>query len=488
MRLRLFIMSLLIGFASLGYAEGYKIGISIPSFARDTILLGHRFNANFIPKDTAILDSRGNGVFLGPEDLPHGMYLVYMPDKSFFDLLIGDDQFFSFENDSSDYVANMSISDSEENEAFYSYQLFLAENRNKAISLQEGMTNAKSPSDSIAMRKELDELNTNVQSRIGVLLEENADNFFGVFLLALQEVKVPNPPLDEAGKPIDPSWQYKYYRIHYFDNFDISDVRLLRTPFYEQKVMTYIEKVAIQHPDSLILECDMLMEASRSDPALFRYMLITLFNHFAQSQIMGMDKVYIHIAEKYYIPEADWSDAEFITKLEERVKTSKPTLIGTEATDIQLVKIDADHFIHSAENEDLKKNPYVGEFFQLYDIKTKFIILYFWEADCGHCKTATPILYEVYGRLKDKGVEVIAVSTLGGEEGKVKWVDYINENGFYDWINAWNPYDFTYKNIYDIPSTPQLFVIDENRKIVAKRISPEQAESIIESLLKNESN
>ena len=144
--------------------------------------------------------------------------------------------------------------------------------------------------------------------------------------------------------------------------------------------------------------------------------------------------------------------------------------------------------MNAADNEELKKDPYVGSFFQLLDIKAKFIILYFWESDCGHCKTATPILYEAYGRLKPKGVEVVAVSTLGGEDGKVKWANYINENGFYDWINAWNPYDFTYKTIYDIPSTPQLFILDEERKIIAKRIGPEQAEKIIEAILKNEAN
>ena len=488
MRIRLYLISLLAVLNLNGYAEGFEIKISMPSFSNDTIVLGHRFNASFIPKDTAILNSDGKGMFVGNEELPHGMYLVYLPDKSFFDLLISDVQFFSFENDTSDYIANMRVRDSKENEAFYKYQMFLAESRENATALQSAMSDASSPDDSVALRKELDQLNSSVEKYIKNQIEENSDNFFGVFLLALQEVKVPDPPIDENGKPIDPAFQYKYYKAHYFDNFDISDVRLLRTPFYEQKVMTYIEKVAFQHPDSLIRECDMLIGASRSDPQLFRYMLITLFNHFAKSQIMGMDKVYIHIAEAYYIPEADWSDPEFLAKLKERVEKSKPTLIGTRATDIHLVKVSADHFIHSADNEDLKKNPYVGSLFQLYDIKSKFIILYFWEVDCGHCKKSTPVLYEAYGRLKDKGVEVIAVNTLGGEEGKVKWIDYINENGFYDWINAWNPYDFTFKTIYDISSTPQLFILDENMEILAKRVSPEQAEKIIESILENNHN
>jgi len=469
-----------------GLAEGYEINFSMPSLLGDTLVLGHRFNASFVPQDSVIIDGQGSGTFSGNEPLPEGMYLVFLPDQTFFDLLIGKDQFFEFETDTGDYVTNMKIVGSVENEAFYAYQLYLIESREKAQALQSKISSATNAADSASSREALDQLNASVRQHIEELISANRDNFFGVFLKALQEVRVPDPPLDADGKPIDPGFRYKYYKAHYFDNFDFTDARLLRTPFYEQKIKTYIEKVAFQSPDSLIRDVDMLIEGSRSDPQLFRYMLITLFNHFAKSQIMGMDAVYIHIADKYYIPEAEWSDPEFISKLEERVEKSKPTLIGTKATDFQLVEVHSDHFIQSLEDEDLKKNPYVGKFFQLYDIDASYTILYFWESDCGHCKKATPALYEAYKRLKTKGIEVVAVNTLSGEEGKVKWINYINENGFYDWVNCWNPYDFTYKNIYDVMTTPQLFVLNADKEIVAKRIAPEQAEKIIESMLANE--
>jgi thiol-disulfide isomerase/thioredoxin len=487
MRFRHLFLLMLICVAGLsGRTMDYDIKFTLPAFPDDTIILGHRFNASFIPKDTILADHHGRGVFIGDDPLPEGMYLVFLPDQSFFDLLIGKDQTFEFKTDTGDYVANMKISGSEENEAFYDYQLFLKENKQSAQILQAAISSAGNAADSASAREALDSLNAAVQEHIDELISVHHDNFFGLFLKALQEIKVPDPPLGADGQPLDPSFRYKYYKAHYFDNFDFTDVRLLRTPFYEQKIMTYIEKVAYQSPDSLIKSVDMLIEGSRSDPQLFRYMLITLFNHFAKSQIMGMDAVYIHIADKYYIPEATWSDPEFISKLKDRVEKSKPTLIGTKATDIQLVRVSSDHFIQAGEDEDLKKNPYVGKFFQLYDIDAKYTILYFWEADCGHCQKATPKLYEAYERLKDKGVEVVAVSTLSGEEGKVKWIDYINEHGFYDWVNCWNPYDFTYKNIYDVMTTPQLFILNAEKEIIAKRIAPEQAEKIIESMLDNE--
>jgi thiol-disulfide isomerase/thioredoxin len=486
MQLRYFILIyFLLGQFANGSSQAFEIHAKIPSFHNDTIILGHRFNASFIPKDTVILNAEGTGTFTGDESLPHGMYLVYLPDQSFFDLLISDDQFFSFENDTGDFIQNMVVTDSRENEAFYEYQRYIQKNRTLAEELQAKLTPSAADQDAASVKQELEALTNTVQNRIGQYISENQDNFFGVFLKGLQEIKVPDPPLDDQGKPIDPAFQYRYYKTHYFDNFDVSDIRLLRTPFYEQKLMTYIEKVVPQHPDSLIREVDMLIGKSRSDPQLFRYMLITLFNHFAQSQIMGMDAVYIHIADRYYIPEADWSDPEFISKLKERVEKSMPTLIGSKATDIQFVELDTDHFLQAAEDEELKKNPYVGRYRTLYDVDAKFTILYFWESDCSHCKVSTPALHNVYQRLKPKGVEVIAFNNLGGEEGKVKWINYINENGYYDWINCWNPYDFGYKTIYDILSTPQLYVLDEDKTIIAKRIGPEQAEKIIESILES---
>jgi thiol-disulfide isomerase/thioredoxin len=463
--------------------EGHSIKFRLKDFRNDTVILGQRFNDSYIRKDTAILDASGRGEFRGDEPLEQGMYLVYLPNNRYFDLIIGEEQQFSFENDTSDLLMNMKVTGSVDNIAFYDYQKYLQVKREEAMALQEQTRNAASEKDSLRLSGELNDLNEKVQASIKERIDAYDGTFFSVFLQALQEVEVPDPPRDENGNIIDSLFQYKYYKAHYFDNFDPSDVRLLRTPLYERKIMRYIERVVVQVPDSLIVAVDMLVEKSRSDPQLFRFMLITLFNHFAQSQIMGMDAVYVHIAEKYYIPEAEWSDEEFISKLKNRVEKLRPTLIGKVAPDFQLVHVSSDHMIQAAEDEELKKNPYVGSFFNLHDIKARYTILYFWECDCGHCQKQTPILYEVYQRLKDKGVQVVAVHTLGGEEGKVKWINHVNEHGYYEWINCWNPYDFEYKNIYDISSTPQLFILDEDKKIVAKRIAPEQAEQIINALL-----
>jgi thiol-disulfide isomerase/thioredoxin len=216
-------------------------------------------------------------------------------------------------------------------------------------------------------------------------------------------------------------------------------------------------------------------------------MLITLFNHFAESKFMGMDVVYFHIAEFYYLPDATWSSPEFLTKLEENLEENKPTLIGQTAPNLIMRQIPPEHFAMAMQDTAIKRDPHIGQDFFINSIDADYTILYFWEADCGHCQKATPVLQEVYSRLKEKNVEVISVHVINSIEGKEKWVDFINEHEMYDWINCWSPYSNEFRKIYNLQSYPQLFIMDRNKKIVAKRITPEQAEKIINNLIEIES-
>lgn len=465
------------------YAQ-HKIEINMPAFAGDTLIFGHYFRESLIVKDSAILDSKGTGYFQGDYMLPAGLYTVYLPNKNRFDLLIDKDQFFSVEADTTDLIRKTRIKDCKENELFFEYQRYITEMRKKAGTIERRIQKPQSPADSMNARKELKILNDEVAGHIKGIINNNPNTFLSVFLKSMKEVEVPDPPRDQKGNVIDSTFQYRYYKAHYFDNFDISDVRLLRTPFYEKKLLGYLEKMIIPVPDSIYKEIDFLIEKSRTDTFLFKYMLTTTFNHYAQSNLLGMDAVYVYIAEKFYIPEAKWSDLKFIEDLKNRVLKLKPLLIGRDAPDVQLVRIQDEHFRMAANDSAIKKNPYVGDFFNLRTIPARFIILYFWESDCGHCQKTIPVLHKLFERMKDKGLEVIAVNMLSGIEGKVKWINFVNSEKLYGWINAWNPYDFSYREIYDITSSNILYLIDENKKIIAKRISPEQAEQIMMDILR----
>ncbi|MFW5804838.1 MAG: thioredoxin-like domain-containing protein [bacterium] len=466
--------------------KGYKIKVKINNLKDTTLILGHYFSDSKIVDDTITLDNKGSGIFKGKEPLPQGVYFIYLPTKSLFDIIVGEDQDFSIENDTipTQLVENLKIEGSQENVLFKEYQLFLKQNRQKIISLNDSYKDTEDEKKKEKIREEIKEIHEKVKQKQKDFAEENPNTFFAAFVKATLEVEVPDPPRDENGNIIDSTWQYYYYRNHYFDNFPLNDDRLLRTPFYNDKVLNYVDRVIPQVPDSIKPEIDYLISQSRESNELFRNMLVNLFNHYAKNQVMGMDAVFFYIAEKYYIPEASWSDSTFITKLKKELTEKGHLLIGNTAPDFEFVLVDAEHFIQAAEDTALAKNPHVGSFLKLHQVNADYTILAFWESDCGHCKKTIPELYELYQKLKSNNVAVISIHMIGGVEGKEKWIDFINKYQLHDWINGWNPYSYEYKKKYAINSTPVIFVLDKDKKIIAKRIAVEQAEEIINHYLK----
>jgi thiol-disulfide isomerase/thioredoxin len=468
-------------------AQGYRIDVQFKGLSGDTLILGEYFTTRMIPKDTLVLDINGQGRFEGEKAFGGGLYLIYLDPARYFDLLLGDDQHLSIQADPSDLIHGVDFDGSEDNRVFKEYKAYLQEKRGELEMLNSQLSNAPGPADSTRILDRQRALNREMEAYMDRIERDYPDLFVSDFIGATRE---PLPPesLLNGDKRHDDSIRFFYYREHYFDRFDPFNLRLLHTPLYEGKIMNYLTRAVSQHPDSLIVAVDYLLQGSRKNEELYRYMLITLFNHFAESKYIGMDAVYFHIAETYYLPDASWSSAEFLAKLKENLEASKPTLIGQKAPNLILRQVPEEHFGMAEQDTAIKRDPHIGNDFFMYDIEAAYTLLYFWEADCGHCQKATPALYEVFSRLKDRGVEVISVHVINSIEGKEKWVDFVNENQLLGWINCWSPYSNEFRKLYNLQSYPQLFILDKDKTIVAKRVTPEQAEQIIRRLLENESN
>lgn len=468
------------------FPAGYTIRVKINGLQDTPVILGHYLSKSMYPDDTLHLNSKGMGEFTSAKALPQGIYILYLPNTKYFEFILGEDQDFSLETDTTDFLNTLAFKGSAENDIFIGFQRYMVSLRKQADSVSALLRAEKDPARRESLSARMKEINDTRISRIDAIGRENPGLFVPVFLKATLDVTVPDPPRDDKGKVIDSTWQYYFYRKHYFDNFNMSDPRLLRTPLYEDKVMNYITRIVPQVPDTLYGEIDHLLQQARSDSSVFRYLLITLFNYYGKSNIMGMDAVQVYIAEKYYLRDAWWSDAKFITDLKDRVEKTKPLLIGNTAPNVELMLVPADHFKSAALDTSLKRYPHVGTKVMLDQLKGGYKVLIFWEADCGHCKKALPDLYAIYQKtLKGMGVKVLAVSTLFGEEGKIKWVDFVNEHGLFDWMNAWNPYSYDFKLKYDILTTPQIYILDENNRILAKKIGPEQVADILSAMMKN---
>ena len=479
---KLTLLSVLLFWTSLLWAQGYRIDVEIKGIPNGTIILGEYFTSRMVPKDTLVLDQGGKGSFTGTEALAGGLYLIYIDQDHYFDFLLGDDQELQISADRNHLPASVAFQGSEDNRVFLEYKNYLQTKRAELQKEQSRLNASSSSADTLAVVERQKEINSQMEAFMDGIATEHKELFVSDFVGATRE-PIPPESLLTGERSFDDSVRYFYYREHYFDFFNPFDVRLLHTPLYEGKIKNYISRAVPQHPHSLKVAVDYLLQGSRSNEELYRYMLITLFNHFAESKFIGMDGVYFHIAEYYYIPDAHWSSPDFLSTLEENLAKNKPTLIGQPAPNLIMREVPEEHFGMAAQDTAIKKDPHIGQDFLIHDLKAKFTILYFWEADCGHCQVSTPELHGVYSRLRDKDVTVISVHVINSVEGKEKWVDFVNEHQLFGWVNCWSPYSNEFRSLYNLQSYPQLFVLDQEKKIIAKRVTPEQAESIINNQL-----
>ena len=105
---------------------------------------------------------------------------------------------------------------------------------------------------------------------------------------------------------------YNYNKDHFFDNIDLTDERLLRTPILYARLNTFFTNVVIQSPDSINKEIDKIIQKCQSNYKVFQFVSVFLFNHFRESEIMGHDAVMVKLADDIYLSgKADWVSKEF---------------------------------------------------------------------------------------------------------------------------------------------------------------------------------
>lgn len=450
--------------------EGHRIEVHIEELRDTTLILGHYFNQRMYVDDTTRINNEGIAVFEGEEPLPGGIYVIYLPSQRYFDVLVDNEQHFSVSVDTNDFVNSMEVEGAPQTRKFNQYQQFISGQQAKAKNLQDELQNAgPDTEEGKEARARLEELDKEVKDHWNQLIEENPGTMLALFLKGIQDIEVPEmEPAEDTENPDSAlkAKRYQYYKTHYFDNIDFTDERILRTPFFAKKVENYFTNVLPQIPDTLTEEGINIIESARPSSEVFRFLVQFLFNHANESKIMGMDKMVVELAEKYYLSgEAEWAEEDFIQDLETRVEEIKPTLIGEKA-------------------HDLKMQSHTGEHYRLHELSSPATVLVFWETDCGHCKEAIPELHELYSeKLMEKGVKVFAVYTQGDQE---EWNQFIDEHELYDFIHVWDPSRQTnFRKHYNINSTPSIFILGEDDEIIGKKIAVQDIPSFIDHYLEN---
>ncbi|MFN5922008.1 MAG: DUF4369 domain-containing protein, partial [Bacteroidota bacterium] len=96
--------------------QAYTITIKLTGAKNQKFLLGYYFGDKQFIRDSAMSDASGKIVFKGKDKLDGGVYLLASADKRLLFDFIVTEQEFSLETDTSDFIPNMKVKGSVENE------------------------------------------------------------------------------------------------------------------------------------------------------------------------------------------------------------------------------------------------------------------------------------------------------------------------------------------------------------------------------------
>ena len=443
-----------------------NVEFEVANYKSDTLIVGYYMMDKQLVEDTLIRNEQDKFLMQSDEDLAPGVYLLlFQPDNSFIQFLVN-------ENDPDfkmwmDYnlLSDVQYESTPDKTAFQEYVNLINAIRPTATILRDTIEIMKTEDiDPSEFEEQLEKMDATVQDMQRNIIENYKGTTAALLLKANIGIDMPEFEDTEDGA----IQKYLHYRKHYFDNLELANPASLRTPFFYQRIDYYLNKLTANHPDSICLTIDSLLQWMSPAEESYKFYLSHFLNTYAKSKIVGYDAIYVYLVDNYYSEgKAPWIDEENLLKLQDNANKIRPVLIGKYGPDIMVY--------------DEMNNP-----ISISDIDYEYLVLLFWSPDCPHCKKTMPMYIDFDKRWRDKGVRIFAICSKHKDKVKGCW-EYVKEKDMLGFINGADEYHKSrFKIKYNVQSTPKVFILDKDRKILMKNIGAEQLDRVMEEILKNE--
>lgn len=452
---------------------GYEI-TATTDYKNATIYLGDYYKKSRLVVDSAKANANGVAVFKGTQKLPQGIYFIASPQRVImFDMLMDAPQHFSLVADSTK-PGQIKFTGSPDNDVFAGYSNFLAGISPKLGGLQQQLKNAGNAADSAAITKELAKTAGELTSYRNNVMNNQPNTMLATLL---QIAKVPDRPQMpvKADGTLDSLYPYFYVKEHYWDNVDFNNEIILHTPFFDPKLDDYYKYYVSPDPDSIINEVNYMLLASRENEDVHHYLLAKFTDKYIMPEYMGQDKVFLFLFQNFYAKgDTAWLNDKQHKFIFDRAYSLMANQLNAQASPLDLTDT-------------------TGKAVSLYTIKAPFTFVAFWDPHCSHCQAQIPRLDSFYeAKWKGQGVKIMAVCV--NETVLTDWKKFIVEHKLNGWYHAYETKEKKteleqsnqpdYRQLYDISQTPTFYLLDENKRILAKGLSLDQYDNLIDAKLK----
>lgn len=457
---------------SVSAQTGYEIKVTFKPFKNQYIYLGHYFGKTYPIIDSAKLDANSQAVFKGSKKLPGGIYLVGYPNKAgFFEILVDKQQQFTIKADTTTLSKGAQFENSPDNDLFIHYQQFMAAKGKRISELQTQLKTAGNKADSTRITDELAKEDKAVTANREGIIKKNPSSLLSTLLITMREPELTGALKSPANKE-DSLTAYNYYKGHYWDGVNFWDGRLAYTPFFEEKVDKYFNQLVVPNPDSVIKEIDWMLGYASINEEMNKFLLIKFVNRYLNQKYMWEDAIFVHLFEKYFSQKTySWLNDAGKKTITDRAYSLMANILGTPASDIEL--------------PDPKGTPV-----SLYALQANYTIVAFWDPTCGHCKEVLPKLDSFYqAKWKADGLKLYAVAKET-DGTKKDWLGFIADNKLQEWSHVYYSKEADkartdngipgYSQLYDVQSFPTLYLLDKNKRIIAKKLTYQQLDEIVQ--------
>ena len=463
-------LTLLVGIISWFSSFGqYDISVKIDGLGcDDELLLANHFGDKQYLRDTSVCVN-GIATFRGDETLENGVYLVVLPKKNYFEILISQDEDqtkYSFQTDTTLSPKKMVVEGSKENELFFGFNAFAIVQGNKAGKIRRALDTLEEGKTKSKLESELKEINKSVAQRRDKISQDYSDFFIGKLYGSMTEI---TPPDDNSvNEENQQKFQYLWLREHFWDEVDLAEDGLVRSPVFHNKLKYYFDTYMPPIADTAILLGDQLInkiEAAGSREQ-YKYTIHFLLGYFENAKFMCFDKALWHIAKNYYCAgKAYWADSAYVSKMCIESSKMEATLCDKVAPDLYM------------------PDSTFRQRIRMSEIAKPVTVLVFWDINCGHCKKEMPIISNMYDSMTNENIEIYAVYTQGDWEG---WKKRLAKDKF-NFINVANAFgEDKFRKKYNIRTTTQIFVLDKDKNIRFKKIGAKDLLKTIEYLLEEQ--
>ncbi len=450
--------------------SGYQIKAIVHPFTNTQLYLGSYYGKYKTLADSAITDANGTAIFKGAKKLDKGIYFLVSPQKSIlFEVLMDDKQHFTVVADTA-HLESVTFTGSEENITFQNYTKFLGQHVPAITALKTSLQNAETKADSAKIDTDLKKQDDALTAYRNNVIKNDSASMLALFFKTVKHPELP------ATVKANSAESFYYTKDHFWDDVPLDDSRLLHTPFFDPKVDEYFKYYVSAQPDSISEEINYMLLSSRTNKEMFQYLLGKFTDKYINPEIMGQDKVFVYLFENYYSKgDTAWLKPDQRKYIFNRAYSLMANQIGEPAPMLDLTDT-------------------LGKIHSLYKEQAPFTFVIFWDPNCSHCKIEVPRIDSIYkAKWKTKGVKVFGVNT--SDAAVQAWKDFIKEHQLNGWTNVYQTKEAktadevanraNYRQLYDVFQTPTMYLLDKDKRIIAKGLSLLQFDEVMDHQVKS---